>query len=412
MADSQSTRITFRFRYSPPSDPPPRAASTTLPDIWRDRFRPRQAALGHQAAVLRIDAALNHWLAFAGPVPLPIITVELVDRFRAWLVQSGLGKQTARNYHISIRSLLRDLDPERFPSRRGVVIHQTAESGGTIWEHLERYLGAREVSSGYANQLRWALADLERFHGCDLGIDDLTPDLVNSWLHHMAQRGLSAETRASRRRMLLTLWRDAADLGIITPPRRIAKVGRRDRIITTWTVDQVRQLLHACDLLAGSYRPGIAKRDYWRAYVLTAWDTGLRGCDLRALPRSAIRPDGTVRLVQHKTGRRVRCRLRPGTVQAITATFPPDRELCFPTWSRLEYWQREAHRLVTLAGLTGSIGQLRHSSGTAVEREHPGRGHEHLGNTRAVFERHYLDADQVAFDRPLPPAIDVEGGEA
>jgi hypothetical protein len=95
-------------------------------------------------------------------------------------------------------------------------------------------------------------------------------------------------------------------------------------------------------------------------------------------------------------------------VAAIDATFPPDRPLCFPTWGRLELWRREALRLVKLAGLSGGIGQLRHSSGTAVELHHPGRGHEHLGNTRAVFERHYLDLDQTAFERPLPP--ELKGG--
>ena len=48
---------------------------------------------------------------------------------------------------------------------------------------------------------------------------------------------------------------------------------------------------------------------------------------------------------------------------------------------------------------------LRSSSGTAVEKASPGRGHLHLGNTRDVFERNYLDESQTAFNRPLPPAL-------
>jgi hypothetical protein len=386
--------------------------NATLPDMWRDTFRARQVALGHANAIIRTESALNHWTVFAGSeLPLATITEDLVYKFQAWLIQSGLGRNTARHYVGALRTLLRDIDPSICPDRQRTTVHQVAESGGDIWAHLERYLSAREVSASYAAQLRHALAMLERFHGSDLDLSDLHPELLNAWLTDAAKRGLSDETRRSRRRMALTLWRDAADLGLVAPPRRVMRVSQRDRINTAWNLEDMTRLLSACDQLTKFYSHGISKRLYWRSYIMTAWDSGLRGCDLRRLMRTGIRTDGCVTIIQHKTGRRLRCRLRPETVTAINATFPPARELCFPMWGRLEAWRREAARLLRLSGLAGSIGQLRHSSGTAVEHDHPGHGHEHLGNTRAVFERHYLDLDQVAFDRPLPPAIGEKGGE-
>ena len=97
-------------------------------------------------------------------------------------------------------------------------------------------------------------------------------------------------------------------------------------------------------------------------------------------------------------------------MEAIDASFPPDRELIWPLWGRLGCWRRAAKRLVRAAGLPGSIGRLRHSSGTAVEIKHPGRGHEHLGNTRAVFERNYLDHQMIEGNKVLPDSLSMEAG--
>jgi hypothetical protein len=59
-----------------------------------------------------------------------------------------------------------------------------------------------------------------------------------------------------------------------------------------------------------------------------------------------------------------------------------------------------------MAGLAGTIGQLRHASGTAFEIENPGRGHEHLGNPSAIFEHHYLDHSKVGDGKPQNLDVD------
>jgi hypothetical protein len=123
------------------------------------------------------------------------------------------------------------------------------------------------------------------------------------------------------------------------------------------------------------------------------------------LERGWIPPDGRLQIIQRKTGGRHVAQLRPSTIAAIDATFPPARRRCWPLYCCLREWRRAAAELVRSAGLSGSIGRLRHSSGTAAEVAHPGRGHEHLGNGRAVFERHYLDPLAVMSDPPLPPEL-------
>jgi integrase len=211
--------------------------------------------------------------------------------------------------------------------------------------------------------------------------------------------------------MFLTLADAAFEDGLCPAIRRrkVMRVALPERIPLAWTVDQAKRLLAACDRLTGHHAAtGIRRRDYWRSFVLAAWDTGLRGCDLRRLRVDVVvgAPGGRLVHVQHKTKKKVAVTMRSETIQAIHQTIPPERELVWPLWGRLELFRREARRLVRFGGLPGSLKCLRSGSGTAVERESRGRGHEHLGNTRKVFEASYLDVTQLPDDRPLPPRID------
>jgi site-specific recombinase XerD len=271
---------------------------------------------------------------------------------------------------------------------------------------VRQYAAGRDVSDRYVDQLRWFVSAWEHAEGRTLTLDDLNLDAINRHLRSTRER-LSPETRKSRRRMALTLWQAAADeLLLPEPPRRkVMAIRVPDKLQHAWTLDQVRLLLRATDRLRGFYQGGLRRREYWRSYVLAAWDTGLRGCDLRRVEFASIQPTGQIVLIQHKTGRRHEVRLSATALAAVQEHAQPARKLVWPLWGRLERWRREAQALVRKAGLTGSIGQLRHSSGTAVELANPGHGHEFLGNTRAVFERHYLDRTLLPSERPRPPAL-------
>lgn len=260
------------------------------------------------------------------------------------------------------------------------------------------YVAGRDVSGGYADQLRWCAAAATAAAGGPVRVAELSVDCVNGLLRRWRDAGLAGSTRRNRRRMLLTLWQAAADRGLAgQPARRLvampkAVAGPR----RAWTVAEVSRLVRVAEAVGGPY---------WASYVRAAWDSGLRGCDLRRLERSAIGPDGRAAVFQVKTQRPVCVHFRASTLAAIAAVVPADRRLCWPMACGLRHWRAQAARLVRRAGLAGSIGQIRAASGTAVEILAPGQGHLHLGNTRAVFLAHYLDPLAIANGRPRPPEL-------
>jgi len=276
-----------------------------------------------------------------------------------------------------------------------------------LMEYVRQYLDSRDVSAGYRAQVKSAILAMEKFTGHPLSLADLSVDLLNRYLS-TTRSSLSPETRKHRRAVCLTIWRAAADDELVPAPRerKVMRVRVPEKLHTAWSPEQVRQLLTAADQLRGRiFQNGVDQGRYWRSYVMAAWDSGLRGCDLRQLRREDITARGLVVLIQQKTGRRLLSQFRMETVDAIEATYPPDRPAIWAICGGLRLWRDHARRLVARAGLTGGIGRLRHSSGTAVELLHPGRGHEHLGNTRRVFEQHYLDHDRAFVAKPMPERL-------
>lgn len=272
-----------------------------------------------------------------------------------------------------------------------------------LLEFVTQYSLARDISAAHIAQLRYAVMGLEKFAGRPICTCDLSPELLNNYLRQMREQHCSDSYRKSRRMNLLLLWGAAADAGMAGEPsrRKIMRILVRDRVTEAWTVEQVRQLLSVARELTGTIF-NVPRRLYWPSFIAASWDSGLRGVDLRSLERNWIQP--SMQIIQRKTGRRIRVQLRSATIDLIRETFPPDRALIWPHGC-IRHWREEAQKIVRAAGLPGSIGRLRHSSGTAVERISPGSGHRHLGNGRKVFEQHYLDESQLEDTRPLPPEL-------
>lgn len=278
----------------------------------------------------------------------------------------------------------------------------------TITELIERYVSARDVSSGYANQLFWFANALDRTAGIR-DIDHLTHDHINRFLRICRDQGIAQETRRSRRRMACTLADAAYDFGLLPPlsRRQVMRIGQYDVVVKTWDVNDVRRLVEAAEKLKGEFKKTkISRRRYWVSYIRAGWESGLRGCDLRSFEREWISSSGRIVLIQTKTKKRVLIQLRKSTLDAIAASFPPDRALIWPRWGCIEAWRHAARELVEKAGLAGGIGKLRSGCGTSVEKHYPGRGHERLGNTRQVFEQHYLDYAQLEnVEVPMPEEL-------
>lgn len=269
-------------------------------------------------------------------------------------------------------------------------------------DFVGQYLLSRRVSPTYAERILRRAEALAVRSGHSKVAEALSEPVVNCFLSSL---DVSAVTVGSYRSDILTLWRAAADRDLAPYPnaRRIVRVAAPALIVDCYLLEEARALLAAAAELAGDYAGGLSKRLYWTAAIRLAWDSGLRRGDVWAVRRSLVRPDGLLRIVQHKTGQVAQSRLRPATVAALDAI---GRELPLAWPLDPSFFGRHFKRLVKAAGVNrGSFKWLRRASGSYVEAQQSGAGHKHLGHaTPQIFSRHY-DARLGERELPLPPEL-------
>ena len=281
----------------------------------------------------------------------------------------------------------------------------------TLVGFVEQYIANRDVTDNYKGNLRKRALKLSRFGGTAAMKKLLTEEMVNEFL---ASLDLNPRTVRSYRTDIVSLWNGAADLDLVPYPilRRIRRPKCPELLIDCYTFDEVRKLLAAAKAidwaldLRGSheYPNGVTKSEYWTAAIRLAWDTGIRRGDVWLFRKSAIRPDRTARIVQHKTGQAVTVRLRQGTIDALNV-INHDRPC---RWTlNASFFGRHFKQLVAESGVNrGSFKWLRRSSGSYVEMGTCGAGGKHLGHADPrVFDRHY-DAKLGGHLAPQPPDLD------
>lgn len=270
----------------------------------------------------------------------------------------------------------------------------------TLAEFVSLYLNARPVSAGYAATLVKRSAKLEQFAGRSELAAVLNEATVNAFLANL--NGLSPFTKNKYRADFLAIWRAAADEDYVPypMPRRIRKEKQPAQVIECYLEHEARALVVAAEHLPEAYPNGVARRQYWPAIIRAGWDSGLRRGDLWQLRASHIRKDRSAVIVQHKTGQTIVCRFHPSTVKTIQrAGGSLEWVLC--EWCFGEHFQE----IVALSGIgRGTFKWLRRGSGSRIDADHPGQGHRHLGNGRAVFEKHY-DAKLDSVSKAMPPEL-------
>jgi hypothetical protein len=275
---------------------------------------------------------------------------------------------------------------------------------------VQRYILEHDLEPGSVEQVCVTVRIFERFLGRPATLDDLVSDTVNRWLVGMQDAGRARETVRSKRRMLLTLW-NAADMdGLVGgPPSRVRRIKRVERIPECWTLSQLESLLRACETLKGDFaKLALPKRLYMRSRINAQYDTGLRHADIGSLERGWIWEGGFISIVQQKTGRCHRCRLRAETLEEIDELMAimPKRRLIWPAFCARRRYFRFFRMLVKRAGLRGSGKWIRRSSATYIERDHPGTAWMHLGHSRPGLDRQsYIDERLIDRMPPLPPKI-------
>ena len=236
---------------------------------------------------------------------------------------------------------------------------------------------------------------------------DLSPDLIDGYLTK-ALHSLSPSTVANHRRMLWTLLRFAAserlvDASIVRPPRRVKRPPPAPR---AWSHAEIIHLLDACKRLPGGKKCKHAV--LMRAWVLVAYSTGLRLCDLLAIRHDQLRGQ-RILVRQHKTGSPHVVYVDDNAMRAIKE-LPVRGPRIFGDLICRDKLLAQMRRLVKLADLPGSTKFLRRSGATYCEivgRDATG----HLGHKTATMKQHYVDRLLLAEERgagPSAPPLPLE----
>jgi len=275
-------------------------------------------------------------------------------------------------------------------------------------DRIRPYVAARSLGKSEADQYRYALNKLETFLKRAPTLADLNAATLNEWLLSLQEAGLSPKTVKNNRGRVLALWNDALDEGVIdNEPRRLRKVKIPRFIPTAWSPAEVARLLEVARKVPGRFiQSRVVKAKFWEAFILFLWDTALRLGDVRRVETATVRGQSVFRLVQSKTNDIVVCQLRPETLAAIEATYPPDRKRAFGSALSRGRMEKGFRLLIEAAGLsreTGTTRMLRKSSATAVEALHPGAAMRH--RTPGLAYKHYVDPRFISEAKPIAPAL-------
>lgn len=314
------------------------------------------------------------------PAIMPALAVRYAsgETLKAIAASLGVCQETLiaqRDRHLA--AWLAAYEAERPP------VVQRPVTGPTLDSLLDRYIMARDLMPRSVDYYRRVVSCLTSWRGGPVPVAAFDQDLVNRFLHAKQVAGRSWSYRKSLRNACRALLRFADK-----PADKLRPVRWEGLHPTAWRPEEVSRLIAA------------APDEAWRNRIALGYYSGLSPCDLLRVERRHI--EGHVLTFRRsKTKRLVKVRLPAWLVDRLPNAGPVCGARCSVEWVR-----RVFARIVAKAGLRGPLKQLRKSSGTLVESLHPGAGHLHLGNTRTVFEKHYLDGERgiVPLSPPeLPP---------
>lgn len=271
-----------------------------------------------------------------------------------------------------------------------------------------RYIAERDVCREYAHALTNLAGDFSAWLRRQADTRDFRDATVNRWLADLCSaNGRSKTTLANKRRQLLTLWRAAwMDGKVREPPKRVRVIETPPPQPTAWSKSDVKRLLAAAGREPGIMRCGVKRRDFWRAFVLVGYYSGLRLGDICRLRADQINSSGMVLVRQHKTGAMVLCRLRRDALESLRRIASPKRERIIGGCLCRRRIMKQFRGVVASAGLNGGTKMLRRTGATLVELGTPGAAMAFLGHkTPGLAYRHYVDATAVQRHKPTPPRI-------
>jgi integrase len=276
------------------------------------------------------------------------------------------------------------------------------ETSMSLPDLLETYLEQHEASPRYRESLQRTVRRLEAY-GIG-GVCQLSPDRVNKFLVAVP---VGQTTKHNYRRETHTLWRFAFQQGFTdVDPSRLRRIPPARFPVKAWSVDAVQKMLEAAegDRTAISTRLPHARCDFLPAWILVAFDSGLRFSDVLELRHADVR-NGCVSVVARKTGKPTIRKLSDAAMAAIKR-LPKSLDGTMFKWAlprrrALKMWRA----FLDQHGFEGSSKWLRRSGATAVEMKRTGAATVFLGHSAPHLARmHYLDQSQFGMPEG-PPAL-------
>jgi integrase len=234
-------------------------------------------------------------------------------------------------------------------------------------------------------------------------VADLQPPLVNKFLAGLSS--LNATTKNNVRRELLTLWRYAFEEGMTdVPPLRVMKIRLRPPAPQAWPMHVMQSMLLNAEQDQTQVRHGMRICDWLPAWIVIAYDSGLRFSDIRNLRSDDIRGNVVVAVAQ-KTGKRAVRQLSGYAADAAARLVSRSPDGTLFAW----FLTRRRAFLCIRAFLdrhhiAGSMKYLRRSCATYIEATRPGEATRYMQHSApSVTARHYVDESLLAAPSGPPP---------
>ena len=164
--------------------------------------------------------------------------------------------------------------------------------------------------------------------------DDLSDQLIESYMGHLLDLGRSGATANKHMSSLRALWNFAYRRRWIAQQPFLERVPVESHCPTAWSFAETRQILHISKSQTGEIC-GIPAGDYWHALLLTLYKTGARLAAVMELPSSRLNlTAGTLYLSAASQKQRAEqgfC-LPSDLTDALHRIGPQARRLVFP-WS-------------------------------------------------------------------------------
>lgn len=253
-------------------------------------------------------------------------------------------------------------------------------------------------------------------------VADLTEDNVSGFLDWTIGRGRSPFTANKQRATLHALWRAARRSKLIEGEPTMEKIPTEKRVPEAWSLSEFARILQAASTAPGMVDDVMAG-DWWRALLLTAYDTGLRiSALLRTEPANLDQAEGWLRVkasTQKQKAEQV-FKLHPDTLAAIAEILRPDHKFLFP-WPydpKRRVWRaltRHYRAILRAAGVNATKRDLFHKirrttatyladqSGAAVAQAY--LGHSCAGVTAAYLDPTKIHAVQATDVLPRPECV-------